>query len=246
MLRIVQLTDIHIDAPDKPYYDIDVKGKFLRALEQISTYTDIDLLVISGDLAAHDGEIESYQWIEKQLKYLNMPYIVMAGNHDDMKNMQSVFEIDKNDVHDGMLFFRKEIKKLPLLFLDTACYFLSQSQLDWLKQQPQVPSLLFMHHPPIFCHCTYMDAKYPLQNRDEVWAQLIQLPYIEHIFCGHYHTARSIYKDQKTIHIAPSSMMQIATRTQHFAAANYHPGWRIIEWDGKQLNTFVEYAGVIV
>ncbi|WP_353570629.1 metallophosphoesterase [Candidatus Albibeggiatoa sp. nov. BB20] len=246
MLRIVQLTDIHIDTPEKPYYDIDVKGKFIRALEQITTYADIDLLVISGDLAAHYGEIESYQWVAKQLSRLDIPYIVMAGNHDDINNMQQVFDIDENSIYDGMLYFRREVKGFPLLFLDTASYVLSQIQLDWLKQQPQIPSLLFMHHPPIFCNCTYMDAKYPLQNQDEVWPQLIQLHHIEHIFCGHYHTARTIYKDQKAIHITPSSMMQIATRTQHFATANYHPGWRIIEWDGKQLNTFVEYAGVMV
>jgi Icc protein len=246
MLRIVQLTDIHIDTPEKPYYDIDVKAKFIRTLEQIANYSDIDLLVISGDLAAHHGEIESYQWIVNQLRYLNLPYVVMAGNHDDIANMLKVFAIDKNNVRDGMLYFRQEVKDLPLLFLDTSSYMLPQTQLDWLKQQAQIPSLLFMHHPPSFCHCTYMDAKYPLLNRDEVWSQLSQLDHIEHIFCGHYHTARTIHKDHKTIHITPSSMMQISTRNQHFAAANYHPGWRIIEWDGEQLNTFIEYVGVTV
>ncbi|MCV6636545.1 metallophosphoesterase [Candidatus Albibeggiatoa sp. nov. NOAA] len=246
MLRIVQLTDIHIDTPDKPYYDIDVKGKFLSALEKISTYPDIDLLIISGDLAAHEGEIESYQWIEQQLKYVTVPYIVMAGNHDNMQNMQQVFDIDENHLHDGMLYFRQEVKGFPLLFLDTANYFLPQIQLDWLKKQPHVPSFLFMHHPPTFCNCIYMDNKYPLQNRDEVWPQLVQLPHIEHIFCGHYHTARSIFKDQKAIHIAPSTMLQIAACTKGFGAANHHPGWRVIEWDGKQLNTFVEYASLTV
>ncbi len=245
MLRIVQLTDIHIDTPEKPYYDIDVKGKFTSALKQIATYSDIDLIVISGDLAAHYGEIVAYQWIAQQLASLNTPYIVMAGNHDKVNNMQQVFDIKEDFLKNGMLYFRIEWQGLPLLFLDTSSSYLPSSQLDWLKQQPNVPSLLFIHHPPTFCNCTYMDTEYPLQNRDEIWLQLSQLTHIKHIFCGHYHTARSIHKNSQTIHITPSTMMQIATRPPHFTISSYLPGWRIIEWDGKQLNTFVEYVDLL-
>lgn len=242
MLRIIQLSDIHIDTADKPYYDIDVKEKFLSVLKQINTYPNIDLLIISGDLAAYEGEIESYHWIKQQLAHLNMPYILMAGNHDVMKNLQQVFDI--KNVKNEMLYFRTEIKGLALLFLDTASYTLPQIQLDWLKQQPQVPSLLFMHHPPVNAHCTYMDNHYPLQNRQQVWSQLAQLTHIKHIFCGHYHTARTIYTEQQAVHITPSTMVQIATDTEHFAIAHCNPGWRVIEWDGKQLITFVEYVSL--
>lgn len=246
MLRIIQMTDIHIDTPEKPYYNIDVRGKFLAALEKIAAYSDVDLLIISGDLAAHKGEIEAYEWIAQQLEVLNLPYIVMAGNHDDMHNMQQVFPINEHDVHDGMLYFREVFKEMPLLFLDTASYELSQIQIDWLKQQPAVPSLLFMHHPPTFCNCTYMDHKYPLRNQQEVWSHLVSLEHIKHIFCGHYHTARTVYKDNKVLHIAPSTMLQIAARTPDFKAASYQPGWRVIEWDGIQLNSYVEYVDVAI
>lgn len=240
MLRIIQLTDIHIDTPDKPYFDIDVKSKFTAALDKIKTYTDVDLLIISGDLAAHNGEIEAYEWIVQQLQSVTTPYLVMAGNHDNVHTMQQIFPINPQHVHDGMLYFKQIFKEMPLLFLDTSSYTLPQIQIDWLKQQPAIPSLLFMHHPPTFCHCTYMDSKYPLHNRQQVWSQLIELSHIRHIFCGHYHTARTVHKDNKVVHIAPSSMMQIATRTPHFAVASYQPGWRVIEWDGTQLNSYTE------
>jgi 3',5'-cyclic-AMP phosphodiesterase len=241
MLRIVQLSDTHIDNIEQPYpYNIDVKTKFTQTLHKITAYKP-DLLILSGDLAAYQGEIAAYEWLAEQLDISGLPYVLMAGNHDNVVNMQEIFTLPVKVAKNGDLYFDLYLDNRQLLFLDSSVYTLEDRQLDWLQAQIKPNNLVFMHHPPTFCNCTYMDKNYALRGQTEVWQRLSNLDELKHIFCGHYHTGRSVYKQGKSIHICPSTMLQIATHTHEFAVASYNPGWRVIEWDEQYITTFVEY-----
>lgn len=240
---IAQVTDIHINATDEVYRNINVRQNFINVLQSLEK-KKIDLLVLSGDLAASDGEIESYQWIQKTLATFPYPYVVMAGNHDRVEVMTQVFDIPAKDVQKNMLYFSRRVHGHRLLFLDTSSYILPKEQLIWLYQQlyqSDEPILLFIHHPPLLCDCQFMDSFYPLGNIAETWEILQQLEVIKHIFCGHYHTDKILKSGGKTIYLTPSTMLQIGTELNKFVVEHTRPGWRIIEWDNVQLNTYVEY-----
>jgi 3',5'-cyclic AMP phosphodiesterase CpdA len=58
-VRIIQITDTHITDTDRLLRDIPVRDHFLRVLKSAIQYKP-DVIVLIGDLAAEDGEIESY------------------------------------------------------------------------------------------------------------------------------------------------------------------------------------------
>ncbi len=242
-LTIAQVTDLHIGPDDVLYRGIKGRQQFLDVL-QVLAEKELDLLVLSGDLSAIEGEPEAYAWLKEVLTTFPHPYIVMAGNHDHVLRMKRAFELADSDVSQGMLYFSRTIKGKRLLFLDSSSYRIPKQQLEWLKTQLadyKKRVLLFVHHPPLLCDCLFMDESHPLQNIDEVWQVLDQCPQIKHIFCGHYHTEKTVEKNGKSVHLTPSTIFQIETEDPEFAIEHSKPGWRMIEWEGEKVQTYAEY-----
>lgn len=247
MLTIAQVSDIHIGATANQQSGVDMRQHFQAVLTVLRQYP-LDLLVLSGDLALVAGEPEAYRWIQQQLTTFPCPYLVMTGNHDNLENLVEVFAIPPSDLHQKMLCFRRKLKGCHLIFLDTLSYVLPEAQQHWLAQQlAQIDEevLVFMHHPPILCDCVFMDSRYSLQNIDQVWPILAKAPNVKHVFCGHYHTEREITLDGTHVHVTPSTMLQIDTKTREFMIASRTPGWRMIEWSAQDgVRTYVEYLAI--
>jgi len=167
----------------------------------------------------------------------------MMGNHDHLVRMTKVFNPPDSDVSQDMLYFSRLISDKLLLFLDSSPYRIARQQLEWLQSKlthykKQV--LLFIHHPPLLCDCQFMDQHHALLNINEVWKVLAKLPQIQHIFCGHYHAAKTVRRNNKFIHLTPSTIFQIDMENPHFTIEHTRPGWRIIHW-GEEIQTYVEY-----
>ncbi|MEN8217118.1 MAG: metallophosphoesterase [Pseudomonadota bacterium] len=242
-LVIAQVTDLHIGPSDISYRGIKVREQFLDVL-QVLANKELDLLVLSGDLAAIEGEPEAYAWLRQVLTTFPYPYIVMAGNHDHAVRMKRAFDLADSDMSRGMLYFSRTIKGKRLLFLDSSSYRIPKQQLEWLSTQladSRERVLLFIHHPPLLCDCQFMDECHALQNIDDVLQVLDQSPQIQHIFCGHYHADKTVEKNGKSFHLTPSTVFQIDTENPEFAIEHTKPGWRIIEWENRQVQTYVEY-----
>lgn len=242
-LMMAQVSDMHIGPTDTPYRGISSRQQLVAVL-QILAKKPLDLLILSGDLAADTGEIESYRWLQQVLNDFPWPYLLMAGNHDHLGRLTEVFNLPSNDIVANQLCFSRTLDGKRLLFLDSSSYRVPTSQLDWLRQQLAEETeevLLFIHHPPLLCGCRFMDEQYYLKNYEEVWSVLQTLPPIKHIFCGHYHTDKKIIEEDKTVYLTPATVFQIDTQAAEFMIQHTHPGWRIIEWNGKQLRTYVEY-----
>jgi len=243
-LIIAQVTDTHIAPSDVLYRGFNVRQQFLEVLKKLAK-KKLDLLVLSGDLAAYEGEPESYLWIKEALSTFPHPYIVMPGNHDHVVRMSRVFKLDGNEIGQGMLYFTRKVNGKRLIFLDSSMSSIPKQQLEWLSielAKSNEQALLFIHHPPLLCDCLFMDERHALQNLHDVW-QVLQTPRqtIKHIFCGHYHTEKTVIKDGKSVYLTPSTVFQIKTDTPEFGIEHSKPGWRMIEWKGRQVHTYVEY-----
>ncbi len=132
-MKIVQITDLHIDEKGEFPFDIDVRKNFtniLRATRDIEP----DHLVVSGDLCYRTGEKSIYKWVKNRLDLQDIPYSIIAGNHDDSVLMAEVFQL-QHLLNEQELYFAKKIGKTSCLFLDTARGFHSERQLNWLKRQ---------------------------------------------------------------------------------------------------------------
>lgn len=239
-LKIAYIADLHISHRGELVRNIPVEKNFEQLVPQV-VKTAPDLIIFGGDQAAWDGETNAYHQIESLLKGTGIPYLGLAGNHDDIPRLNELFSLELTT---DELYYTKTVKGKRLFFLDSSKHSVSQEQLEWLKEEAaseESEALLFIHHPPTRCGCRYMDRDYPLRNGEELFSLLKTIPNIRYIFCGHYHTEKTFIKNGKTIFITPSTAFQLSQENPEYEVSSYQPGWRWIEWDGEELGTSVRY-----
>ncbi|MCQ2102247.1 MAG: metallophosphoesterase [Fibrobacter sp.] len=242
ILKIGQISDIHIGEDESLVQGIDVRANFMQALNSQSM-KDLDLLVLSGDLANEDAEPGAYKWIADVLKDYPVPYCVIPGNHDRIEVMEKFYDL-RGKIHNGKCYYRYDIAGRSVFFLDSACGEVSSDQLVWLKEEAAKVSgeiLLFVHHPPCFCGHRFMDLRYHMRNMLEVQQVLEGIPNLTHIFTGHYHSNFDVKVGRQTVHVAPATQMQIDPNCPYFNLQSSAPGWQVIKWGENFVETEVNF-----
>lgn len=241
--RILQLSDLHIGPDDGPVLGIDARANLERALSVVKDL-HFDLVVLTGDIA-QDGSEAAYRYVADVTTRLPWTFVALAGNHDDPQAMRRAMPALVQSDNDGFLGFAHDAGDRRVVGLDTSTNLLPPQQLAWLERVVAgsvQPALVFLHHPPRPAGCRFMDRAYPLRNADVAWAALSSTPAVEHIFCGHYHTHRSVFADGRCLHLCPSTLGQLDPGSEDLVVEHTRPGWRIIEWDRSGLRTWVGYA----
>ena len=225
-IRIIQLSDMHISSKDIDKNGINIKTNFIRAIEVVKKIKH-DFIVLSGDLG-HDVDDNDYKWLKSKLSGLK--YFVIPGNHDMSEIMAESFGLNGN-IFDGKIFYKKHIMGKDFIFADTSIEWLDLKFLDSFidRKSKKGCTFLFMHHPPSLCNAKHMDTYYPLSNHIEVTEFLNKCDQIEHVFCGHYHTAHHVKQDKFMIHIGPSTWYQIGRKLKKFNIRHTRPGYTIID-----------------
>ncbi|MFK7904646.1 MAG: metallophosphoesterase [Chitinophagales bacterium] len=248
-VTIAQITDIHIGMQGEDTNGIDVRANFLCVLKEVEQ-AGVDYIVVSGDLCFDIGIREIYEWVKSALDAVGIPYFVIPGNHDNPSMLALVFGLE-HLLQKEELFYQREIEEVgKLLFLDSTTGIVSAQQLTFLKescQDPAIPNLLFVHHPPSLADITHMDNNYALKNIGEVQAAIGECASKPHaIFCGHYHCGRTIVlpKLHTNVFITPSSaFFQLNPDAVGFEIKSERSAWRKIVWDGESVKTSVCYVG---
>ena len=190
VLKIGQISDTHIGEDESPCAGISMFARISLTAYNSESMKDLDLLVLSGDLANENAEPGAYEFVAQVLKDCKVPVCVIPGNHDDLEVMEKYFDL-KGKVHNGKCYYRYDIDGRSIFFLDSADGTVSSEQLSWLEQETAKVDgevLLFMHHPPCFCDHKFMDLRYAMKNIEEVQATLLKIKNLKHIFVGHYHS----------------------------------------------------------
>ena len=243
VLKIGQISDPHIGENECLVQGIDVRKNFLAAYNSESM-RDLDLLVLSGDLANEDAEPGAYSFIANLLKGSKVPVCVIPGNHDDVKVMGKFFDLD-GKIHDGECYYRYDIDGRSMFFLDSTNGTVSGKQLAWLESEAakvEGEILLFVHHPPCYCNHKFMDMKYSMKNIHEVQAALARIKNLKHIFVGHYHFEKQVEIGNQIVYVTPSTQMQIDPNQSVFCLSSAAPGWRVIEWGENFLESKVYFS----
>ena len=77
-------------------------------VKKINSLPDIDFVAIAGDLSEF-GVLQEMEWLAKELKKMNAPYVAVIGNHDLVNKGASVFrkmygELNYSFVYRGIKF----------------------------------------------------------------------------------------------------------------------------------------------
>ncbi|MFI5002746.1 MAG: phosphodiesterase, partial [Reyranellales bacterium] len=175
MTLIAQITDMHIRPSGKMAYGVVDTEAMLRAAVSsiLAESRRPDLVIATGDLT-DCGLVEEYELLRDILKPLPMPVYLIPGNHDRRENLRLVFGGEGYLPMNGeFLHYTVEDHELRLIGLDTVVPGkghgeLDAARLDWLRarldEQPDRPTLIFMHHPPFPTGLQHMDS---INCRDE-------------------------------------------------------------------------------
>ena len=197
-VHIAQISDLHIKPPGSLAYGrVDTAAALERCVAALNAFRPKpDFVVISGDLA-DTPTAEEYQYLERLLAPLELPFAVIPGNHDSRELMRAAFPSAAYAFASGPLDQRVEIAGIDLLLLDSSVPgkphgVLAASSLQWLEAtlatSPDRPALVFLHHPPFRTGIWHMDRQ-NLFNAAEFAAIVSRYPRVQRIATGHVHRA---------------------------------------------------------
>jgi len=241
--RIAQITDLHISPDNNPRFGVNTRNSFESVLNTIKS-EKIDFLAITGDLAWMRGEKKAYLWLKELLEEVSIPYRITSGNHDKSMKMAKILH-HEHYINNGNLDYILTMNGQRFIFLDCGNGKLKKKQLQWLRETADYltnDTLLFMHYPPAPGGSVYMDKNYPLKNSDEFKETIKELKSIKYIFCGHYHFENVYTMGDKKVYVTPSTCIQIDCNNEKLVFTKEKPAYRLIDWDGKVLNTSVKYV----
>jgi 3',5'-cyclic AMP phosphodiesterase CpdA len=220
---IAQISDLHIQPEgQKAYGIVDTNRCLAAAIAQLNRLQpQPDLVIATGDLVDERTEAE-YTMLKSLVAELRAPLYLAMGNHDNREVFRQVFPHLPYMPATGWVHYVLEDWPLRLIVLDTLVDGegygnMDAERLGWLAARladnPQKPTMIFMHHPPFATRLQGMDA---LRCRgNAALAQLIQqYPNVQRVACGHLHRSVQTVWAGTSGSVAPSVAHQVALKLQ--------------------------------
>ncbi len=215
-MLIAQISDLHIgfDSPTADDANLHRLDEVLAQLKAMSRRPD--LLLVSGDLVEH-GDEASYRLLGDRLAQCPFPSHLMLGNHDVRAGFRQAFP-DAGDA-DGFLQYVIEDPSLRMIVLDTLeegrhaggfCEVRATWLADRLDEEPDLPTLIALHHPPFESGIEWMTT-----DPAEPWVARLRLALagrrnIVAMLSGHLHRPVAASLDGMPAIVAPATAMPLA------------------------------------
>lgn len=241
-MRILQITDLHLtESPEQGFLGLNNHERLERVLAA-GTHLSPDAYVFSGDFSAQAPSRASLLWLRDQLMEIPQPIYLLAGNHDDTSMLRSVFELSGEA--STPLDYSFQVGGANFLALDSSRGELSETQLDWLREQlkNQQIQAIFIHHPPMPLGCAFMDAKYPLRNTAPLQTILRARKAVLPVFCGHYHTGLTATDGKLLVHSCPPVSFHIDPNTPDFKQRDLPAAFQLIQYNAGNFSVVPYYV----
>lgn len=206
---LVQLSDLHLRAGG------DGAGPARRLQLAVAAAAGLrpgpSAVLLSGDIADSPSE-QAYESALEILAPLGVPLAAIPGNHDDPAMLRVRFPAGTPDGESSRLVFT--CGDLRVVGLDTTrpgseAGALGSEELAWLEQalsqEPDAPTLLALHHPPVLTGIRSMDAiALAGADRSSLEEALGRHRQVLAVTCGHVHTSMVTSFAGRPLLICPS------------------------------------------
>jgi len=251
-MLIAQITDLHIGFGGDAALCKNTQRLDGVLSELESQQKKADLVLITGDLI-ETGEEWAYEHLKKSLSKLSMPYFCLLGNHDNRDAFGKVFT--HANFSDGFLQYTIEDWPMRIIMLDTLqpgkhggefC----ESRAAWLSkrlaEQPDRPTLIALHHPPIDTGIGWMTTSNTARWVNRLRETIAPHKNITRIICGHIH--RSIFTHFEhvplsvSLAVAPQVKLNLAEidpeiPDNRILLTDSPAAFCLHEWNGEMLTT---------
>jgi 3',5'-cyclic-AMP phosphodiesterase len=251
-MRFVQLSDLHIKAKDQLAYGrVDTAAALRYAVRAVLALRQRPALVfISGDLV-DSGLANEYLYLRELLAPLvdeGLPFYLMPGNHDDRAALREVFsDHDYLRSYSPEPFMQYVVNHTPLrlIALDTLIAEhsegeLCEARLTWLektlREAPNAPTVVLMHHPPFDTLIGHMDEMGLVRGRERLAQIISQHSNVERVLCGHVHRSIDVRFAGSIASTCPSTAHQVSLDLSEDGAAQFEmepPGFKLHAWSKR-------------
>jgi len=196
-MLIVQISDLHIRREANPLGgQFDTNARLRTAIAYINALSPQPGLVIAtGDLV-DDGSAEEYGILREIVSELRAPLTLLRGNHDDVGKLRAAFpdheylstegrHIQYAVVHGGV-----RIVALDSLREGTHHGGYCRERACWLDatlaEEPLLPTLIAMHHPPFNTGMPSLD-RCGFECVELLEQIIVRHRQVRGLICGHIH-----------------------------------------------------------
>ena len=244
---VVQLTDLHIGADwgkDDPAATLEATVAAILAAG-----LEADAVVVTGDLSENGAPAE-YELARSLLAPFGDRVHVLPGNHDDRTALREAFGLggagaERSD-------YAAELGQLRLIALDTTVPgadggALAVDQLEWLGSAlgaTELPTLIAMHHPPIWTGMPAFDAiGLPAADRAALGEVVAAGSDGCALISGHVHRVIAGELAGRAVLVAPSTFMQseLDLRSGEIELNADPPGYAVHSIEGREVASHVQF-----
>ena len=193
---LAQISDTHILAPASGHPAAQLRAECLRRCVADINEQQPDAVIFTGDTVQH-GQPEEYAYLRELLAPLEAPLYLVPGNRDDKAALRTAFsDLPHLPQSSDFLHYVVADNDLRLIAIDSTSPderkgVFCQARQAWLdevlSEQPDRPTVLFIHHPPFDVGDHYIGG-YRRPEEATALADVVgRHPQIEGLICGHVH-----------------------------------------------------------
>lgn len=241
-MRIIHMSDLHLTSDRHQIWGVDTFRHFVKALDRIANITNVDCIVVSGDIA-DDGDLLTYQYADEMLNTLDVPVLWCPGNHD---NINTFFKFGQNSK--SIISSPQVIKGFRFVSVNSVAPdddnpnknrskgIIFENDFQKMKidmQYKGLQTILVMHHPS-FDPGGWLANKI-LKNKEVFMETIQKYEDIFLILCGHIHYYMRYEMIDKTFISAPSVGFAFNKDLPQFEIDNGNEGFLIIDIENRHI-----------
>jgi Icc protein len=216
VLTIAQITDLHVTTGQDPLNQLRNEQRLRQVLRSIHELQPRPVAIIaSGDLVDH-GEPAEYAELKRILGESQIPIHFAVGNHDRRDAFRAAMggPVDA----DGYIQYAVDFDGLRMVVCDTLEEGRDRSGFNgqraaWLAktldEQPDTPTIVVMHHPPILSGVKWMDPDPNAPWIGELADAIRGREQVRVVLCGHVHRAFHGLLAGQVVATAPATSIQV-------------------------------------
>jgi 3',5'-cyclic-AMP phosphodiesterase len=232
-MLIAQISDLHVRPAGRLYRDAtDSNAQLSAAIRHLHDLDRRpDLVIVSGDLV-DEGDPEEYAEAAERLNQLAVPFLIVAGNHDDRDCLRQAFPDHTYLPPSGSLNYCIDDHPVRIVVLDTCLPGSHHGEVDvqslsWLERtlrsDRDKPTLVVLHHPPFASGIPYLDD-YRFADSTPTAEVLRRFSNIEAVLCGHVHRTMVKRWAGTVVISCPSTTTEIALQLRSDALPQSYLG----------------------
>ncbi|MGQ0658703.1 MAG: phosphodiesterase [Chromatiales bacterium] len=248
-LRLIQLSDTHYSTnPDAELDGVNPRHSLAQVVRHLKQQERrIDAVLATGDLS-HDGTEDSYAALRATFEQLGAPVYCIPGNHDSPAAMSRALTGPRVHVTESLKLGVWHVVFLNTHVPDWEAGRLGEDRLRrfdiMMSGEPDAPTLVCLHHPPLPIGSPWMDAM-GVTDAADFLVVVDKHPQVRAVVWGHIHQEFEQRRNGVWFWAVPSTCVQFKPAATQYQRDDLPPGYRRLELlpDGKLSTAVIRLPG---